>query len=182
MMYLSFKSSFWFTGTKTSSNHQLVDLPLFLISSGLIYIVPKDAAYNNKSVFLFRSLWAKFFLMSKLDLPSKLYLVVDGVQFKSDSSSWGLQFNTTHAISDSRVSISTYVPITDYSLPSISQIYMSTVWLERELSDFSGINFLGLVDTRRLLLDYFEPKMSWQSHIGNDKNFNEFIYDINMSY
>lgn len=122
--------------------------------------MPKDSNYCTKSVFLFRSLWAKFFLMSKLDLPSKLYFIVDGVQFKANSSSWGLQFNATRAISDSRVSVSTYVPVTDYSLPSTSTIYFSTVWLERELSDFSGINFLGLVDTRRLLLDYFEPKMS----------------------
>lgn len=160
MMYLSSNNLYRFSGTQPSHSFGVVDLPLFLISSGLVYLTPKDANYNSKSVFLFRSLWAKFFLMSKLDLPSKFCIVVDGVQFKSDSRSWGLQFNLTHSISDSRVSVSTYIPVTDYSLPSTSTIYASTIWLERELSDFSGINFLGLVDTRRLLLDYFEPKMS----------------------
>jgi Ni,Fe-hydrogenase III component G len=41
---------------------------------------------------------------------------------------------------------------------SVSKIIPSSVWLERELSDFSGLSFFGLIDTRRLLLDYLETK------------------------
>jgi len=32
------------------------------------------------------------------------------------------------------------------------------------------------------LLDYFELKANCQTHINNDKNFNESLYDIMLSY
>ena len=65
---------------------------------------------------------------------------------------------------------------------SVSPVYASCVWLERELSDFTNINFIGLTDTRRLLLDYFEEKTLWETHISNDKNYNNTIYDILLAY
>ena len=93
-----------------------------------------------------------------------------------------MQFNLTTMLEDERLSLYTTVSQTDFALTTTTTIYPSSVWLERELGDFTGLNFLGLVDTRRLLLDYFEPKMSWQTHISNDKNYNESLYDISLSY
>ena len=40
------------------------------------------------------------------------------------------------------------------SLNSISEIFQNATWLEREVWDFFGLNFLGQKDLRRLLLDY----------------------------
>lgn len=43
-------------------------------------------------------------------------------------------------------------------LNSLSLIYRSATWLEREVSDFFGINHKGLLDTRKLMLDYSTTK------------------------
>lgn len=46
----------------------------------------------------------------------------------------------------------------NYKLKSIvstlSTLISSVVWLEREVSEFSYILFIGLLDSRRLLKDY----------------------------
>lgn len=85
-------------------------------------------------------------------------------------------------LADERVTVHTSVRPSSYFIPTVSTIYKSCVWLERELSDFTNINFLGLTDTRRLLLDYFESKQAWSTHISNDKNFDNTLYDVCLSY
>ena len=84
--------------------------------------------------------------------------VTDGVQFLSSTGSWVLQFNYSDNLSDVRTQLFTSLNNQLFCVSSVSSIYSSCVWLERELSDFSNINFLGLCDTRKLLLDYFEDK------------------------
>jgi len=63
-------------------------------------------------------------------------------------------------LSDNRCSVYTNVSRDDFSLLTITSVFKSSVWLERELADFTGLNFIGLLDTRRLLLDYFEQRTS----------------------
>jgi hypothetical protein len=116
--------------------------------------------------------------MFKLVVPTNLPYVVDGVQYKAGLTNWLVQFNTNTMMSDNRAAVYTLLPASSLALVSTSKTFASSVWLEREISDFTGINFLGLVDTRRLLLDYFEPKQVWQTHISNDKNFSNTLYDV----
>ena len=66
--------------------------------------------------------------------------------------------------------------------PSSRYIYYTEVKGKQEGNNFTNINFVGLTDTRRLLLDYFEEKASWSTHISNDKNYNHILYDITLSY
>ncbi len=120
--------------------------------------------------------------MSKIHVPTKLNILVDGAQFNLNADTWVVQYNLVHMLNDNRLSVYTTIHVGDYSLPSLSTVYKSCIWLERELSDFTNLNFLGLKDTRRLLLDYFEIKSNWQTHVNNDKNFNEVLYDIMLSY
>lgn len=157
-------------------------LPYFLLNQHLTVIVSKDTKYFNNTLYVDKNYWAKFFTLAKLNVPTQLTAIVDGVQYGSTLSDHIIQFNTTQFLNDTRLSVYTCVPHHDFSLPTTTCVYKSSVWLERELSDFTGLNFWGLIDTRRLLLDYFEPKMTWQTHINNDKNFNETLYDIMLSY
>lgn len=83
---------------------------------------------------------------------------------------------------DSRFSCVTFIDSASFCVPSSSYSFKSTIWLERELSDFTGLNFENLLDTRRLLLDYFEDKQMQQTHISNDKNYNNVIYDVSLAY
>jgi len=50
-----------------------------------------------------------------------------------------------------RMRIKTFVPIEKPEIPSITGIYASANWMERETYDFYGILFLGHPDLRRIL-------------------------------
>lgn len=161
-------------------NHDVV--PYFLLNQGLSCLSHTNSNYFLNHLYVNKNLWARFFLLHKLDLPYRLSHVVDGAQFSSHNGTWVLQYNLNTMLTDDRVAVHTSIQPSSLSAPSISPIYRSCVWLERELSDFTNINFLGLTDTRRLLLDYFESKQVWQTHVSNDKNFNNALYDIFLAY
>lgn len=167
-----------------SSNSNFGDLfiPYFLLNQHLYILSPNSNNYFNYLYFVDKRCWARFFAVSKIHVPTKLNILVDGAQFSLNADTWVVQYNLVHMLNDNRLSVYTTIHVGDYSLPSLSTVYKSCIWLERELSDFTNLNFLGLKDTRRLLLDYFEIKSNWQTHVNNDKNFNEALYDIMLSY
>jgi len=47
-------------------------------------------------------------------------------------------------------------------ISSISEIFMSANWLERENSELHGVNFLGKKDLRNLLLQYGDSSFPFQ--------------------
>lgn len=60
---------------------------------------------------------------------------------------------------------------------SLSRVYTSFVWLEREISEFSNIFFKGLRDSRRLLTDY-TLKYSNQDSSYKTSSYSSLIQDI----
>lgn len=52
---------------------------------------------------------------------------------------------------NTRMRIMTFVSIEKPDVPSLTGIYASANWMERETYDFFGINFLGHPDLRRIL-------------------------------
>lgn len=156
---------------------------LILLSGWIRYSYNVSDRGFTKNVFIPRSLWIYFFANQLIDAPNSLFYIMDGLFFQNKNcSDVTLQYNCNNLLTSSRITVSTRVLSSNFSLESISPLFSSTVWLERELSDFSNILYFGLTDTRRLLLDYFEPKGFWQTHISNDKNFNNLIYDTNMIF
>jgi NADH:ubiquinone oxidoreductase subunit C len=146
------------------------------------FIVDSNSRHFSKSILIDSKLWFRFFYMCLLNLPNCLNHLVDGLIFLTKPTQLVIQYNLNSMLSDSRVSVVTSIDSNTPSILSISTILYSATWLERELQEFSGITFLYLIDTRRLLLDYLEPKSFWQTHLGNDKNFNNNLYDINVTY
>lgn len=147
--------------TAQSLNHSyFCTLPYFLLNQQIEVVTSSDRKYFNSTIYVDKNYWAKFFSMTKLSVPSKLPVVVDGAQYSIQSGNWVFQYNLTHLLSDNRCSVYTNVTRDAFSLLTITPIFKSSIWLERELSDFTGLNFIGLLDTRRLLLDYFEQKAS----------------------
>lgn len=175
-------ASFAINGISASKVSFSSSLHYFLLHQSLACLVSGDVKYFTKNFYLAKAFWVKFFLLNKLDVPHSLPIIVDGAQYSPNSLTWVVQFNLASMLFDNRVNVHTVVSLKDFSLASVSSVYQSCIWLERELSDFTNINFIGLTDTRRLLLDYFEKKTAWQTHISNDKNFNNVIYDISLSY
>lgn len=146
------------------------------------YCVDVSSKYHFKSIYTDRFFWFKPFLYSLLQLSNHSFYVIDGIQFKSNSSKLVVQFNSSTMLTSNHLSVFTILPSNFFNLISISSLFKSSTWLERELSEFTGIFFLGLLDTRRLLLDYFESKQLWQTHIGNDRSYNSNLYDITLNF
>ena len=126
--------------------------------------------------------WLKPFLSPLLSVAHKGFYIIDAVQYKSINSSLVIHYNTTTMLNSNHLNIFTIIYNNNLKLSSISTLFNSCTWLERELSEFTGVVFLGLSDTRRLLLDYFEYKQVWQTHINNDKFFSSRLYDITLNY
>lgn len=121
--------------------------------------------------------WHIFWMRSSLEIPIKYFHIVDGLQYRVVNDYPVIVYYANNMLTDSRVSVSTELTTVN-KLVSLSWLFSSTVWLERELSDFSNITFIQLRDTRRLLLDYLEPKQVWATHIQMDKNYNNTFYDV----
>ena len=155
--------------------------PIFLLNY-THYCVDIFSKYYFKTIYVDRFFWVKPFLYSLLDLSNRSFYIIDGVQFKHKDTHLIVQYNSNTMITSNHLNFFTKLPLACLNLISISSLFRSSTWLERELSEFSGITFLGLLDTRRLLLDYFESKQIWQTHIGNDKYYNSNLYDITLNF
>lgn len=114
-------------------------------------------------------------------IPANLSYLVDGTQF-NNSNNFVLQFNYNQMLTDSRINIYCHIYKNNLSITSLSSIYNSSIWLERELSDFTNIFFKNATDTRRLLLDYFQEKQEMYTHISNEKSYSNSYYEVILNY
>lgn len=155
----------------------------FLVSSYYFYFLFSGTQKKfTISICLDQRRWVSYFFGYVLRLPANLIHLVDGAVWFSSTVKATIQFNTNNVLLENRESLVTFAETSTLWNDSVSKVLPSSVWLERELSDFSGLSFFGLTDTRRLLLDYLEPKQVWQTHLGNDKNYNNSIYDISVNF
>lgn len=177
------KLKFLYKFSRFKPNKILFSDHLLLNSTWLQYTYSATSRGFTFNVFSPKMFWVCFFSNSLVNSTRGLFYIMDGFFFPGKNcSSINFQYNCNDLITSSRINVATTVSLSNFSLSSVSCIYSSTIWLERELSDFSNILFFGLSDTRRLLLDYFEVKGFWQTHISNDKNFNNLVYDINILF
>lgn len=65
-----------------------------------------------------------------------------------------------------------------FLLPSLSNIFYNSVWLEREILDFSQFTIYNLKDTRRLLLDYLQKRQHPHSTFCYNYTYNNYLNDL----
>lgn len=123
----------------------------------------------------------KLTLYKKLQIPTTFYYLVDAAQFCSEISAT-IYYNFTTLLTDKRELIIVGASAQFLDIPSLSSILPGATWLERELSDFSGITFSGLTDTRALLLDYLEVKRPQLTHTQKATSYQNFVYEVKISY
>ncbi len=163
-------------------NNSLPNPELFLMS-GIINIFYKEQShYLGQIYYIEKNFWAKSSLYLSLVLPNKLPYVVDGLQYCDLSNNLKLQYNFNFMLTDTRLHIYTKILENNFTCNSISCIFLSCVWLERELSDFTGLLFEGLLDNRRLLLDYFQDKQYWKTHIANERSYSNLVYEVSLNF
>lgn len=58
-----------------------------------------------------------------------------------------------------RLRIKAFIPVANPSIPSVTPLYSSANWMERETYDFYGVNFTGHPNLKRIMnvdeMDYF---------------------------
>lgn len=113
-----------------------------------------------------------------LDLPNNLPYLLDGVQFKVSPNDYLFQYNLNSMSTDSLDIICVKTSLLNFELNSISHIFESASWLERELSEFTGVLFYNSRDSRRLLLDYTEAKNFNETHRFEWRDFSNIYYEI----
>ncbi len=132
-------------------------------------------------LYVDNSCWAKAAILSRQSLPNHLTYLVDGAQFTKENFAT-FQYNYSSLSFDMRCSLYTTVNHLKFNILSICSIYSSSLWLERELSDFTNITFNGIQDTRRLLLDYFQEKKNYKTHVANFRSYSSTYYEVTVNY
>ena len=97
----------------------------YFLSSFHYFLVDNNQRYFSKLIFLDKSVWARFFLLSWLQIPCYLFYVLDGIQFSSSLSNWVIQFNCNFMLTDDRSSFFTNINSNDFSIQSISSMFGS---------------------------------------------------------
>ena len=163
-------------------NYQPLLEHFLLVNTSASVVYSFNSNWVSSTFYIEPHYWAKSALLVRLNLPNKSTYMVDGIQFSLNTTSVNFQYNFSSFAVDSRISFFTTIPLQKLELVSICSIFPSSSWLERELSDFTNIYFLGLLDTRRLLLDYFQDKKLWETHIKSYKSYSNTFYEVVFNY
>lgn len=158
--------------------YNFIDLVNFL-SYDSILIFFKHNLYLLNIIFYVKSLnWFRHFLLSRLCLPNNLTFIVDGAQFVNNPNNTVILFNSNSLLIDNSFSVYTDINYFNYSLNSLNILFKSSIWLERELSDFTDMTFIQTKDTRRLLIDYTEIRADFDTHGNSLKTYSNMLYDL----
>jgi Ni,Fe-hydrogenase III component G len=123
----------------------------------------------------------KITLYKKLQIPANLYYLVDAAQCQSYEKT-SLYFSFSTLLTDNRELLVISAKTNTFQVPSLATIFKAAVWLERELSDFSGLSFKGLTDTRGLLLDYLDIKSQRTTHNMTTPTYSPVVYEVICNY
>jgi NADH-quinone oxidoreductase subunit C len=77
---------------------------------------------------------------------------VDYLEYPDATDRFGVIYILLNTVSGERVIIKTFVNLPVPRLPSMYSLWRSADWLEREVYDMFGIEFLGHPDLRRILM------------------------------
>jgi NADH-quinone oxidoreductase subunit C len=88
------------------------------------------------------------------DLQYKFNNLVDlcGIHYPEQKGrELGVVYHIQSMINQSMIRVKVFVPIEKPEIPTLTGIYASANWMERETYDFFGINFLGHPNLKRIL-------------------------------
>jgi NADH-quinone oxidoreductase subunit C len=96
---------------------------------------------------------AIFFLKSNDKLKFRQLIDIAGVDYPEEEKRFKLVYLLLSHEKNIRIKISINFEI-EKKIPTITKIYPSANWMEREVFDMYGIEFTGHPDLRRILTDY----------------------------
>jgi Ni,Fe-hydrogenase III component G len=126
--------------------------------------------YTNNIFFINLTNFFYFFLINKYNTLNTLFYCVDATINQDKNKKF---YYVSYQSFFYDLKILCEIQFKNY-LQSLSGIYHSHTWVERELKETNKVFFLNLVDTRKLLSNY-----NYNSTI-NYNNYNNIINDIKI--
>jgi len=126
--------------------------------------------YANNIFFLEIKNYYLFCLLNKKNVNCMLLYNLDSV-IVSEKGSNSIYSALQTFFFDIKILINTEF---SKSIKSISCIYPSNLWVERELKEFNNVNFINMPDTRKLLSNYNYNNLLVYN------NFNNILNDVNI--
>ena len=84
---------------------------------------------------------------------------ITGIHYPDETLQLGVIYHLHHLKENTRIRIKTFVSNNDPAIASMTDLFSSANWMERETYDFYGIIFSGHPDLKRILnveyMDYF---------------------------
>jgi len=146
-------------------NNKSSSLNIFIENNFLINLIPKylyfyiqNTLYNKyiKNDFFFNKSFIieLFFFLKKNSLIKKNYLVdILCTDYINKNYRFQLSYYIGSLTSKNRIFFKTWLNANDYMF-SLTNIYKSSNWYEREIWDLFGVYFIYHPDLRRILTDY----------------------------
>ncbi len=160
------------------------------IKSSLLYLFLKV----NSSVFLTQSLFSSkpstsllcyptfvgfFSIHAKLSSPFFSFKLTELFSYETPLVSQptnNLCYTFTSVNPPMTINLLSYKRASTVNTPSISSIFSSSTWLERELTEMSNVTFSGKSDTRNLMLPYGDSSSPLQKSLPSI-GLREIFYD-----
>ena len=99
------------------------------------------------------------FLYNDEELKFQFLTTMCGMHFPNAKEQLGMVYQLHNMIDNLRIRLKIFFPIADANVPTITHIFSTANWMEREAYDFFGIKFTGHPNMKRILnieeMDYF---------------------------
>jgi NADH-quinone oxidoreductase subunit C len=144
------------------SAEQEYDFPVFTVKREKIVEILKFLKENSETQFGFLT------TLCGLHYPDK------------KGQELGVMYQLHNLQKNTRIRIKAFMPISEPTIASVSSLYASANWQERQEYDFFGIIFKGHPNLKRILnmdeMNYFPMRKEYQLEDGSrdDKNDNMF--------
>ncbi len=146
-------------GQDVLSSEMLYDYPVFILQKNVV----KDALT---------------FLKSDKELNFHFLTTMCGLHHpeNSEDQEFGLMYQLHNMPKGWRIRIKTFMPKSDLDMPTITDLWKTANWMERQEYDFFGFNFVGHPNLTRILnmdeMNYFPMRKEYplEDMSREDKN------------
>lgn len=116
-------------------------------------VVSHEVSYGMLSIIVDRSIVLDLarFLFQDEELKFQFLTDLTGVHYPDPNDELGVVYHFHNLYKNVRLRIKAFFPKTDPIIASLTPVFSSANWMERETFDFYGILFQGHPDLRRIL-------------------------------
>lgn len=126
---------------RLKSHLSLAELPFEITYDFPSIILPKDKVHA-----------ALKYLKNEADLNFFFLTTMCGIHFPEDKErEFGLMYQIHNLQTNDRLRIRTFMPKSDMTMPTITDLWQTANWMEREAYDFYGFKFHGHPNLTRIL-------------------------------